>query len=170
LKPRHRSFPPVAGRGARVLILGTLPGVASLAAGRYYAHPRNAFWRLMGDLAGAGPDLLYRRRLARLRAAGLALWDVVAESEREGSADSDIRGVRPTDVPALLRRCPSIRGIVFNGQGAARLYRRHLASAVAAVRPGLQLALAPSTSPAHATMSYAEKRRHWRVALRRAGL
>lgn len=160
----------MADRRARVLILGTMPGAASLKARRYYAHPRNQFWTLMGFLFGAGPDLPYARRLARLRAAGVALWDVLAECEREGSADAAIRRERPNDLVALLRQCPRIETLLFNGQPAARLYRRHQAVRVARVRPGLRLCVLPSTSPAHARISLARKRVQWRVAMRRAGV
>lgn len=167
---RHQSFPPVADRRARVLILGTLPGVASLRAGEYYAHPRNQFWPLMCELVGAAPELPYRKRLVRLRAAGIALWDVVAESEREGSGDAEIRNEQPNDILLLLRRCPKLGSIFFNGQPAARLFRKHLFTAVMAARPELQFVTLPSTSPAHAARSYAAKRAHWRVAMRRAGV
>jgi TDG/mug DNA glycosylase family protein len=160
------TFGPVADGRARVLILGTMPGVASLAAGQYYAHPRNLFWDLMGDFFGAGRDLPYRRRLAALRRAGVALWDVVAECERPGSLDADIRRERANDVAGLLRRCPRIEAVVFNGQLAARLFRRHARDLPRPVR----LLTLPSTSPAHAARSLSEKRRRWRQGLVAAGI
>ena len=158
------TFGPVADRRSRVLILGTMPGVASLAARQYYAHPRNVFWDIMGDLFGAGRDLPYRRRLAVLRRAGVALWDVVAECERPGSLDAAIRHERANDLAGLLRRCPRIEAVLFNGQPAARLFRRHVRDLP---RP-LRLLILPSTSPAHAARSRAQKRRAWRRGL--AGL
>ena len=103
-----QSFPPVADSSARVLILGSMPGAASLTAHQYYAHPRNAFWRIMGDLIGAGPDLPYAQRLERLKAAGIALWDVIAECHRPGSLDSAIVGesVVANDFSAFFGRAP----------------------------------------------------------------
>ena len=150
-------FAPSISPRCRVLILGTLPGVASLAAGQYYAHPRNQFWDLMGALFGAGRTLPYARRLARLRACGVALWDVVAECERAGSLDSAIRGEKPNDLADLLRRHPRLRTVVFNGQPAARLFHRHFP----ALARTLPLVVMPSTSPAHARLTRAAKQRAW---------
>ena len=156
-----RCFSPVAGAGARVLILGSMPGKASLEADQYYAHPRNAFWRIMGDLLGAGPDLPYPERLEKLKAAGIALWDVIAACERDGSLDADIVGttVRPNDFSAFFAVHRSIDRIFFNGAAAETNFRR-------LVLPGLggterRLLRLPSTSPAHAGMRYAEKLAAW---------
>lgn len=167
---RHRSFPPVVDRRARVLILGTLPGPDSLSARQYYAHPRNQFWPLMEDAIGVSAAAPYRARCAALRSARIALWDVVREADREGSGDAAIRAEIANDLAALVRRCPHLRAILFNGQPAYRLYRRHQADAVRAFRPELPLVVLPSTSPAHAALRYSEKRRAWRIALRRAGI
>lgn len=158
------TFGPVASTRARVLILGSMPGVASLAAGQYYAHPRNQFWPILGALAGAGPELPYAKRIARLRAAGIALWDVVGECERPGSLDADIRRgtVKPNDLAGLLRRCPRIRAIFCNGQTAARLLRSLLPDLRAAAARDLVVETLPSTSPAHAGMGMEEKARLWR--------
>lgn len=151
------TFGPSVSPRCRVLILGTMPGVASLRAGHYYAHPRNQFWDLMGALFGAGRDLPYARRLARLRARGVALWDVVAECERPGSLDSAIRGERPHDLAGLLRRHPHLHTLVFNGQPAFRLFRRHFP----ALLPTVRWVVMPSTSPAHASLTLAAKRKAW---------
>ena len=102
------SFPPAFRTDARVLILGSMPGEASLAAGRYYAHPRNAFWPIMGALFGAGAELPYDQRLARLNAAGVALWDVIARCRRPGSLDSAIEDSVPNDLASLKRRAPKL--------------------------------------------------------------
>src|SRR5574343_772220 len=110
-----RSFPPVAAPDARRLILGSMPGEASLSAGQYYAHPRNAFWRIMGDLLGAGPALPYPARLARLTAAGIALWDVVADCERRGSLDAAIvrESVQANNFRHFFAEHPGIEQIFF---------------------------------------------------------
>ncbi len=134
-----------------------MPGVASLRARQYYAHPRNQFWDIMGALFGAGRSLAYARRLARLRQAGVALWDVVAECERVGSLDAAIRRETPNDVAGLLQRYPRLHTLVCNGQPAARLLRRHFPRLPRPVR----LVVLPSTSPAHAARSAREKRRAW---------
>lgn len=156
-----RCFPPVAGAGARVLILGSMPGKASLQADQYYAHPRNAFWRIMGDLLGAGPDLPYPERLEKLGAAGIALWDVIAACERESSLDADIVGatVLPNDFSAFLAVHRSIERIFFNGGAAEASFRRLVLPGL--VGPERQLLRLPSTSPAHAGMRYAEKLAAW---------
>lgn len=159
---RH-PFGPVADRRARVLVLGTMPGRASLAAGQYYAHPRNAFWEIMDDLVGAGRRLSYEKRLARLRRFGIALWDVIAECARAGSLDHAIRpgSIRPNDLSGLMGQMPKLRAIVFNGHEAARLFRRfHSAPS------GLRLRVLPSTSPARANLSLSRKKRQWRVVRR----
>lgn len=141
-----------------MLILGSMPGAASLAAGQYYAHPRNAFWPIMGALCGAGPELAYPARLARLGAAGIALWDVLAACEREGSLDTAIRAPRANDVAALFAAQPGIAAVFFNGAAAERLFRRHVRLAVTPA-----LVRLPSTSPAYAAMGFAAKCEAWRT-------
>jgi len=142
-----------------VLILGSLPGEASLAAGEYYAHPRNLFWRLAGEVIGqpALPALAYARRLAALVAAGVGLWDTIASAEREGSLDAAIRKAAPAALPALVASLPGLRAVAFNGKTSARLGRPVLAGC------GLALVDLPSSSPAHAALSFAAKREKWLV-------
>lgn len=154
-------FPPLANPAAHRLILGSMPGKASLQAGRYYAHERNAFWRIMGDLLGAGPELDYPQRVEKLQAAGLALWDVMAACERAGSLDSAIVGssVRPNDFSAFLAVNRKIRHIFFNGAAAEASFRRHVLPTLKS--PPLRLTRLPSTSPAHAALAYAEKLAAW---------
>jgi len=163
------SFPPVARKDARVLILGSLPGQASLKAQQYYAQPQNAFWPLMGALFGAGRDLPYSERLLRLQENRLALWDVCASACRPGSLDSNIvhASVAPNDFAALYRRCPNIMLVCFNGATAARLYHKLVAPTLIAEIPTIRL---PSTSPAHAGRSFAQKRAAWAAALHSLGV
>lgn len=155
--PRHRSFAPVVDADTRLLILGSLPGVASLAAGRYYAHPQNQFWRLVGDAIGRDLAALeYDKRLAALRSAGIGLWDMVAEAARRGSLDSAIRDVAANDLAGLAARLPRLRALAFNGKTAAALALRHMPDATARYAT---VAL-PSSSPAF-TLRYADKFAVW---------
>lgn len=159
--PRLRSFPAVSKRQAHTLILGSMPGAESLRVREYYAHPRNAFWPIMGELFGAHPALPYPQRLRRLTDAGIALWDVLAECQRPGSLDAaiDNRTAVANDLPAFLMQHRGITRVFFNGASAERHFQRRFA--LPATRYTLQRL--PSTSPAHASMSYAKKRDAWRV-------
>jgi hypoxanthine-DNA glycosylase len=160
------SFPPLFREDAVYLILGTMPGVESLRRGEYYAHPRNAFWPIMGRLFGAGPDLPYSERVRRLTAARVAVWDVVARCRRPGSSDAEIRDAIPNDILGLLRRAPRVRRILFNGAEAERLFRRFWGSSLdRAPLRGIEWIRLPSTSPAHATRSLDEKSEFWRRIL-----
>lgn len=152
-------LPPVLGQTARILILGSMPGVASLEAQAYYAHPRNAFWLLLGELIGLDPAAPYPERLAALTAADLALWDVIGACRRRGSLDSaiDPDSIVVNDVAGLVRRTPTLRTIITNGGLAARLYRRHLAPQL----PTTDWLALPSTSPANARGGLEGKRRAW---------
>ena len=156
-------FPPVAGTAARVLVLGSLPGETSLRAGQYYAHQRNSFWRIMGDLLWAGLSLSYAQRLDKLGAAGIALWDVIAACERFGSLDSDIvnSSVCVNDFSAFFAVHRNIERVFFNGGAAEVSFRRHVLPGLQGMN--LQLVRLPSTSPAHAARSYAEKLAAWSV-------
>ena len=160
-------FPPVEPRRARVLVLGTLPSAESIRQGQYYAHPRNAFWPIMGALFGAGRELPYDRRLRKLAARGVMLWDVLRAAHRPGSLDSAIHPRRrvANAIPDLLARHPELEAIVFNGAPAEALFRRHVAPACAARLAGLKLARLPSTSPAHAARTFAQKLAAWRREL-----
>lgn len=161
---RIRCFPPVADPAtARVLILGSMPGAASLDANQYYAHPRNQFWSIMGTLFGAHPALPYAERLAMLTGAGVALWDVLSSCERRGSLDSaiDLRSAQANDFVAFLGRHGGIRRVLFNGALAETCFRRDV---MPHVRP-LDMLRLPSTSPAHAGLSASDKLHVWRTAL-----
>nr|WP_286206613.1 DNA-deoxyinosine glycosylase [Thauera linaloolentis] len=158
------SFAPAARTDARVLVLGSMPGAASLAAAQYYAHPRNAFWPIMGALFGAGPALPYAERLARLNAAGVALWDVIAACERSGSLDSAITpaSIEANDFARLFRESPAIGHVFFNGTTAETSFRRHVLNRVA-LPSGLQFTRLPSTSPAHAALGPEAKLAAWQA-------
>ena len=161
------SFPPIESEGASVLILGSMPGVASLRAGQYYAHPQNAFWRIAGTLLGFDPASPYEVRIAAIRTAGIALWDVLKSCTREGSLDSAIvhTGAVPNDLPAFLAAHPRIRRVCFNGAKAAALYARHVLPRLAA-GPDLReihYVRLPSTSPANAALRPPAKLEAWRA-------
>lgn len=163
-----RGFPPVATRDARVLILGTLPGPESLRQQQYYALPRNAFWRIMGDLFGAGPGVPYARRLRVLQQSRVALWDVCASAYRQGALDAAIRGesVVPNNFAVFFRSHPRLELVCFNGQTAAGLYRRRVLPGLPEPLQGMRREILPSTSPAHAAMSYERKLERWEVVRR----
>lgn len=161
---RLHGLAPIAGRHARLLVLGSFPGVASLAAQQYYGHPRNHFWPILSALWGI--DLLalpYRRRVAALGRHGLALWDVYAACRREGSLDSAIEAAEPNDLAALVARLPSLRAIAHNGGESARAMRTTRAL-------GLPVYRLPSTSPANASWSFERKLAAWRDVFAAAGL
>lgn len=154
---RKSAFAPVAAPDARVLVLGSLPGEASLAARRYYAHPRNRFWHLVGKAIGVDlPTLDYEARLAALKARGIALWDTVASARRSGSGDAAIRAAEPAPLAQLVAALPALRAVAFNGQKAAAVGRPQLAGHAAVTLLDL-----PSSSPAYAAMPLAEKERLW---------
>lgn len=155
---------PVIAPGARLLVLGSMPGRRSLDAQRYYAHPRNLFWPLMAELAGFDAALAYPQRLEALASAGVALWDVLAACERPGSLDAAIvrHSERPNPIGGLLARHASIRAVACNGAAALQLYRRHVAPTLpAAVAGRTDLVGLPSTSPANASIPLERKRAAW---------
>ena len=161
------SFPPVADASAHILILGSMPGEESLRAGQYYAHPRNAFWKLMGELFDASAELPYARRTLQLKKSGVALWDVLASCLRKGSLDSAIAAdsITANDFQAFFARHRKITRVFFNGSKAEHSFRKHVLPTLSA-QP-LQFIRLPSTSPAHATLSYAQKRTAWRALTNR---
>jgi hypoxanthine-DNA glycosylase len=158
---RVESFPPIASEKSRVLILGSMPGEASLKAGQYYAHPRNAFWRIMGELFGAGPELPYDQRVKRLDHAGIALWDSLHSCVRPGSLDASITAEEPNDFAAFFAKYPRVKHIYFNGAKAEAVFRRHVLPSL----PNDQhiLVRLPSTSPAHAAIPFEVKVRAWSI-------
>ncbi|MFC3851669.1 DNA-deoxyinosine glycosylase [Salinispirillum marinum] len=158
------SFPSIEPDEANILILGSMPGVASLDAQQYYAHPRNAFWPIMGSLFNFDSNAPYAQKVAALQAANVAVWDVLASCYRPGSLDAaiDPASTVPNDFSALFARHPALHRVFCNGATAEQLFRRH-------VLPGIdrQLSLSrlPSTSPAHAALSLDAKTTLWRSAI-----
>jgi hypoxanthine-DNA glycosylase len=155
------SFAPIVGDGARLLILGNMPSVISLAAQQYYGNPRNAFWRICGAVFGFDADTPYEERTAALRANGVAVWDVLLACRREGSLDSAIEpnSMVANDFGAFFERHPTIGRVVFNGAAAERNFTR-----LAGVQPPVPAVRLPSTSPAQ-TMRFDDKLAAWRAAL-----
>ncbi len=154
---RLAGFAPVVRADARLLILGSFPGKASLSAGQYYAHPRNLFWPILGRLIGSDlASLDYSARLQATTTAGVAIWDVLASCLRQGSLDVDIRQARSNQFEPLLAVAPSLRAVAFNGAKAAGM-----ASWFA--QRGLLTYNLPSTSPAHAALNLDAKLARWSV-------
>ncbi|BAN22642.1 DNA-deoxyinosine glycosylase [Caballeronia insecticola] len=152
-------FAPIGDEGTHTLILGSFPGVASLAATQYYAHPRNQFWRLVGAVIGENlHELAYEDRLTRLVAHGIGLWDVLAACEREGSLDSAIRHASPNDFAEFHVRFPRLRRVCFNGKTSGRF-----APVLGAA--GYETLVLPSSSAANAILSFDQKLRIWRDIL-----
>ena len=163
---RVTAFPPIIGRQPRILLLGSLPGVASVRAGEYYAHPRNSFWPILTALLDIDDDS-YAQRTAQVVRRGIAIWDVLQACYRSGSPDSaiDERSIVANDFPDFFRRHPQIRRVFFNGAKAESVYRRHVLPVLSGSAASLPLQRLPSTSPAHAGMSLERKTAAWRVIL-----
>ena len=161
---RLRGFPPIAADGAVALILGSMPGAASLAASRYYAHPRNAFWPIMHALFGIDPDLDYEAKCQALVARRVAVWDVLKYCRRNGSLDAAIErdSIEANDFEDFLDAQPALCHLFFNGAAAEQLFRRHVYRQLPPeLRERLTLMRLPSTSPAHAAMNLEQKRSAW---------
>lgn len=161
--PSIHGFAPVAGPHATRVILGSMPGVASLDARQYYAHPRNAFWRIIESTLGVAADAPYERRCAGLVARGLALWDVLRECTRKGSLDSaiDDSTLIANDFAPFLRAHRGIGVIYFNGAKAEHAYRKHVLPGLPGALAGIATRRLPSTSPANASYSFERKLTSW---------
>ncbi len=164
-KARVHSFPPLADRRATTLILGTMPGQASLSAGEYYAFDRNAFWNIIEVHFGVARAAPYAQRCAALCAHGIALWDVLHSCSRDSSADSDIvpDSIVANDIGGFLREHPAVTRIYFNGARAEALFTTHVRSGLGVEFSKVQYQRLPSTSPANARVDLAGKIRVWSV-------
>ncbi|HRN87644.1 DNA-deoxyinosine glycosylase [Hyphomicrobium sp.] len=161
-QPIVRSFAPISAPDARILILGSMPGEASLTVKQYYAHPMNTFWRIMGELIGAGPDIPYSTRTQILVAHRIAVWDLLKSCIRPGSLDASIRNETPNDFARFFSNHLELTHIALNGGKAAASFKKHAARHC----PGhVTVTVLPSTSPAHAARTFAEKCALWRAAL-----
>ena len=160
-----QSFPPIADANARILILGSIPGKASLDAGEYYAHPRNQFWPIMAELLQCGPWPDYPAKIQTLHHANIALWDVMQSCYRPGSLDAAIAkdSIVANDFNRFFKTHPHIQQVFFNGTAAEQAFRRLVLPSLTGQT--LVLQKLPSTSPAHAAMSYAQKLASWRLII-----
>ncbi|KDA01366.1 DNA-deoxyinosine glycosylase [Hyphomonas oceanitis] len=158
-----QSFAPIAAPDAEILILGSMPGVASLEANQYYAHPRNAFWRIMGELYGAGLELPYDVRQSVLKSRRIAVWDVLQFCKRDGSLDSNIKEEVPNDFAQFFAAHPHVRRVGLNGGKAAKSFEKYARPYLPTSAIALPL---PSTSPAYAAKRFEQKCAEWQAALR----
>jgi hypoxanthine-DNA glycosylase len=160
--PLLEGLPPIADDRARILILGNMPSVMSLAVQQYYGNPRNGFWRITGDIFGFDPDAAYEARTFALRSSGVAVWDVLRLCRREGSLDSAIEpdSMVANDFGPFLDAHPAVDRVYFNGAAAENNFMR-----LAGIDRPLRYRRLPSTSPAQ-TMRYEDKLAAWRSALR----
>lgn len=162
MSKRIRSFPFSADRQSEILILGSMPGEESLRKQEYYAHSRNLFWQIMGELFGAKRELPYKKRLTILRKHSVALWDVAHSCLRKGSLDADISDVEANDFKSLFAAAPEIHTVFFNGQKSAALFRKLV---LPDLNRTLKFVTLPSTSPANASVSSEEKEAAWKQVL-----
>ncbi len=151
-----RSFKPAVGKNPKILILGTMPGPVALKVRQFYGFPGNHFWKIMADLFGFPREMSYEQRIGILSRNGIALWDVFESCEREGALDADITCVTLNDIPGLVKKHPTIRALFLNGGTAYSIYRKNFEAKIEI--PSFRM---PSTSPAHAAMSYEQKKKAW---------
>jgi TDG/mug DNA glycosylase family protein len=160
---RIAGFAPLVGDAPRILLLGSMPSVASLEQQQYYGKPQNAFWKIMGELFSAGPELPYSDRVNALTARGIAVWDVLASCVRPGSLDSaiDMRTAEVNDFVGFLSTHAMISHVFFNGRKAEDVYQRPVLTDVGPIRPAMVYTGLPSTSPAMAAMNFEQKLTRW---------
>ncbi|MFZ1546449.1 MAG: DNA-deoxyinosine glycosylase [Candidatus Nitrotoga sp.] len=158
------SFPPIESDNSSILILGTMPSKASLQAQQYYAHPRNAFWKIISEILGVNAVNTYEARAASIVAARIALWDVLKSCTREGSLDSNIKNdtIILNDIASFFNNHSHMHRVCFNGAKAEGLYMKHV---LPLLRTSLDIEYIrlPSTSPANAAISFNEKLEAWKA-------
>ena len=161
--PLRNSFPPIISNKARILILGSMPGVASLEAQQYYAHPRNAFWPIMAELFSFDADTAYKERCEYLMDYGVAVWDVLKACSRPGSLDQHIApdSMQSNNLAGMFASHSDIRTVFFNGGKAEQVFRRLILPDLSDTE-ALRLIRLPSTSPANASLSFQQKLAAWR--------
>lgn len=161
--PLRHSFPPVVDSAVHTIILGSMPGRLSLTHNQYYAHPRNAFWHIMGEFFGAGVDHPYEHRLSLLLKHHIGLWDVIGSCSRTTSLDSDIDedSIEVNDFDMLLNHCPALKRIYFNGTKAELCFRRYVQPSIQQRLKDIDCHRLTSTSPANARYSLSEKIKIW---------
>ena len=152
------SFPPIVDNNSGILILGSMPGKKSLEMQEYYAHKQNSFWRILYSMFETDYSECYKEKIRLLKIQGIALWDTLNACEREGSSDASIIKEIPNDFKSFFLSYPKIRHVFFNGKGANHFFCKHF-------KPDnrLKYLTLPSTSPAHARLSFAEKLKQWSV-------
>ncbi|MEX0915739.1 MAG: DNA-deoxyinosine glycosylase [Wenzhouxiangellaceae bacterium] len=165
--PLLNGLAPVYAPTARVLVLGSMPGARSLADAAYYAHPRNAFWPIMGELFGFSHDLPYALRLERLRQNRVAVWDVIGQCRRRGSLDQKVEpdSIVANDFQPLFAACPALSLVAFNGRLAEQSFQRYVLPGLPESLARIEMVCLPSTSPAHAALRFQQKCAAWRNAL-----
>ncbi len=164
------AFPPIIDNDARLLILGSMPGEKSLELQQYYGFGTNAFWKIMERLFGISAQAPYPIRVKALQETGIAVWDVLAGCEREGSLDSSIvkDSIVVNDFAEFLHNYPNIRHIFFNGRSVEQLFKRYVSSSQP-LPAEIVISVLPSTSPANARLSFESKLEEWSVIKRVSG-
>lgn len=165
------SFPPIASFNASVLVLGSMPGVMSLNAHQYYAHPRNSFWYIIERLFDAKKDLSYPDRQKILQRNRIALWDVLKACKRKGSLDSSIKNesIVPNDFEAFYSKYQKIKFVFFNGAKAEKEYKKHVLETIQQQYGALEYYRLPSTSPAMSLLNKDEKLLRWKIIRDKTG-
>ncbi|NOT11960.1 MAG: DNA-deoxyinosine glycosylase [Methylococcaceae bacterium] len=166
--PNLDGFAPIVAKKAKILILGTMPGVASLEKQQYYGHPRNAFWSVMKALLAMGSELCYEERKQVLTNNGIAVWDVLESCARAGSLDAniDMQSIRINRFEEFFTENNSIKHVFFNGAMAEKLYRTYGLPTLSGKFPYLHYQRLPSTSPANASLNLAQKIEAWQIVTR----